>query len=185
MLNLNWNIIWTFVNLIILYILLRKFLFGPITAMMEKREGEIKSSLDNASAAKQEAAALKAAYTDKLKTAEAAAGDIIKSAKEEAKAKRDEIISKAKEDAGNIVLNANKQIELEKERSISEAKSEIASLVMDAALKAAQTELRAFFPPPTETNFAGGLLAGSRSACAAAAAAFAQTVEEVAARPIN
>lgn len=77
MLNLNWNIIWTFVNLIILYILLRKFLFGPITAMMEKREGEIKSSLDNASAAKQEAAALKAAYTDKLKTAEAAAGDII------------------------------------------------------------------------------------------------------------
>ena len=137
MLNLNWNIIWTFVNLIILYILLRKFLFGPITAMMEKREGEIKSSLDNASAAKQEAAALKAAYTDKLKTAEAAAGDIIKSAKEEAKAKRDEIISKAKEDAG-IVLNANKQIELEKERSISEAKSEIASLVMDAALKAAK-----------------------------------------------
>ena len=130
MLNLNWNIIWTFVNLIILYILLRKFLFGPITAMMEKREGEIKSSLDNASAAKQEAAALKAAYTDKLKTAEAAAGDIIKSAKEEAKAKRDEIISKAKEDAGNIVL--------EKERSISEAKSEIASLVMDAALKAAK-----------------------------------------------
>ena len=92
--------------------------------MMEKREGEIKSSLDNASAAKQEAAALKAAYTDKLKTAEAAAGDIIKSAKEEAKAKRDEIISKAKEDAGNIVLNANKQIELEKERSISEAKSD-------------------------------------------------------------
>ena len=138
MLNLNWNIIWTFVNLIILYILLRKFLFGPITAMMEKREGEIKSSLDNASAAKQEAAALKAAYIDKLKTAEAAAGDIIKSAKEEAKAKRDEIISKAKEDAGNIVLNANKQIELEKERSISEAKSEIASLVMDAALKAAK-----------------------------------------------
>ena len=54
MLNLNWNIIWTFVNLIILYILLRKFLFGPITAMMEKREGEIKSSLDNASAAKPE-----------------------------------------------------------------------------------------------------------------------------------
>ena len=42
MLNLNWNIIWTFVNLIILYILLRKFLFGPITAMMEKHEGEIK-----------------------------------------------------------------------------------------------------------------------------------------------
>ena len=100
--------------------------------------GERISSLDNASAAKQEAAALKAAYTDKLKTAEAAAGDIIKSAKEEAKAKRDEIISKAKEDAGNIVLNANKQIELEKERSISEAKSEIASLVMDAALKAAK-----------------------------------------------
>lgn len=139
MLNLNWNIIWTFVNLIILYILLRKFLFGPITAMMEKREGEIKSSLDNASAAETGSRRFKKRLTPiSFKTAEAAAGDIIKSAKEEAKAKRDEIISKAKEDAGNIVLNANKQIELEKERSISEAKSEIASLVMDAALKAAK-----------------------------------------------
>ena len=44
-------------------------------------------------------------------------------------------------------------------------------------------ELVAFFQPPSETNFGGGLLTGSQSACHAAAAAFAQAVQDIAARP--
>ncbi len=54
---------------------------------------------------------------------------------------------------------------------------------MDAALKAADVELCKLFIPPSETNFGGGLLTGSRSACAAACAAFAAAVEEVARFP--
>lgn len=54
---------------------------------------------------------------------------------------------------------------------------------LDAALKASDVELRKFFAPPTETNFAGGLLTGTQSACQAACEAFAQTVAEVAAQP--
>ncbi|MFC5402896.1 ethanolamine utilization microcompartment protein EutL [Cohnella soli] len=54
---------------------------------------------------------------------------------------------------------------------------------MDAALKAADVRLCKFYGPPTETNFAGGLLTGSQSACAAAAAAFAEAVSDVARFP--
>ncbi|MBW5444474.1 ethanolamine utilization microcompartment protein EutL [Cohnella sp. CFH 77786] len=54
---------------------------------------------------------------------------------------------------------------------------------MDAALKAADVRLCRFYGPPTETNFAGGLLTGSQSACAAAAEAFADAVRSVAAEP--
>lgn len=54
---------------------------------------------------------------------------------------------------------------------------------LDAALKASDVELTEFFAPPTETNFAGGLLTGTQSACQAACDAFAQAVREVAARP--
>lgn len=54
---------------------------------------------------------------------------------------------------------------------------------LDGALKASDVKLCKLYRPPTETNFGGALLTGSRSACAAACDAFAQTVAEVAAQP--
>ena len=58
-----------------------------------------------------------------------------------------------------------------------------AMYAMDAALKAADVKLCKLYAPPSETNFGGGLLSGSQSACDAACAAFAQAVAEVAERP--
>ena len=54
---------------------------------------------------------------------------------------------------------------------------------MDAALKAADVTLCKLYTPPTETNFGGGLLSGTRSACEAACSAFREAVREVAAAP--
>ena len=54
---------------------------------------------------------------------------------------------------------------------------------MDAAMKAADVKLCKLYAPPSETNFGGGLLSGTQSACEAACAAFSQRVAEVAARP--
>lgn len=53
---------------------------------------------------------------------------------------------------------------------------------LDEALKAADVELAALFEPPTETNYGGGLLTGTQSACHAACAAFAAAVKACAAR---
>ena len=54
---------------------------------------------------------------------------------------------------------------------------------MDAALKAADVKLCKLFEPPSETNFGGGILSGTQSACDAACAAFAEAVAEVARMP--
>ena len=54
---------------------------------------------------------------------------------------------------------------------------------LDAALKAADVKLCKLYAPPSETNFGGGLLSGTQSACDAACAAFAAAVEEVAGIP--
>ena len=54
---------------------------------------------------------------------------------------------------------------------------------MDAALKAADVTLCKLYNPPSETNFGGGLLKGTRSACQAACDAFGAAVAEVAGRP--
>ena len=56
---------------------------------------------------------------------------------------------------------------------------------LDAALKAAEVTLSRFYGPPTETNFAGGLLAGDQPACQAACDAFAAKVLEVSRQPIQ
>lgn len=56
---------------------------------------------------------------------------------------------------------------------------------MDAALKAADVEVAAFFAPPSETNYGGGYLTGTQAACGAACAAFQQAVLDVAGMPID
>ena len=58
-----------------------------------------------------------------------------------------------------------------------------AMVALDAALKAADVRMTALFAPPSETNFAGGLLTGTQSACIAACDAFGEAVRAVAAAP--
>lgn len=56
---------------------------------------------------------------------------------------------------------------------------------LDAALKAAQVEMKVFYDPPSNTNFAGGLLVGEQAACRAACDAFADVVCEIAESPLT
>lgn len=54
---------------------------------------------------------------------------------------------------------------------------------LDLALKSADVKLVTFFGPPSETNFGGGLLTGSQSACKAACDAFGDAIKAVASNP--
>lgn len=60
-----------------------------------------------------------------------------------------------------------------------------AMMGLDAAVKAADVTLSLFYGPPSETNFAGGLLTGDQAACKAACEAFAETVCKIADAPIQ
>ena len=54
-LKLDWGIIWPIVNFVVFYLLLRKFLFGPVSVVLEKRKILISSDLDDAAQTKAEA----------------------------------------------------------------------------------------------------------------------------------
>lgn len=56
---------------------------------------------------------------------------------------------------------------------------------LDAALKAADVEIKVFFGPPSETNYGGALLSGSQSSCKAAVDVFRETIERIANNPID
>ena len=137
MLNLNWDIIWTFVNILVLFVLLKLFLFKPANAMIEKRRKLIDGQLSDAAQKQKEAEAEKQAYADRLKEAHAEAAEILKKAKAEAEAQYCMILERAERDAQKKTAEAEKKIALEHEQMLKNAKSEIAAVAVMAAQKLA------------------------------------------------
>lgn len=137
MLALNWNIIWTFVNLIVLFLLLKKFLFKPVSEIMEKRRKQIEDSLRYAEDRKTEAEELKNQYERALINAKNDAVEIINSAKEKAGSEYDLILKSADIDAEKLIKDVRQTIEIEKAKSVAEIKSQIAGLALMAAEKVA------------------------------------------------
>ena len=70
MLKLDWNLLFTIINLLILYFALKKFLFAPVCKIIDEREAKIKSELENADKAKEEAEKLKTDYEAELANAQ-------------------------------------------------------------------------------------------------------------------
>ena len=61
MLNINfWNIAFTVINLLVLYLFLKHFLMKPLMEIMEKRQAQVEADLNDAASEKQEAIRLKA-----------------------------------------------------------------------------------------------------------------------------
>ena len=81
MLRVDINLVFTIINLLVLYLLMKKFLFGPVVAVMEKRKAMIEEQFANAAAAEKNANELKSQYEDTLKTANTDADNIIQEAK--------------------------------------------------------------------------------------------------------
>ncbi|MCR5122788.1 MAG: F0F1 ATP synthase subunit B [Ruminococcus sp.] len=134
MLNINiWDILWTVINLLLFYFLLKKFLFKPVLGMMERREQMIRDDLDNAKKASDEAEQMKARYEKKIKSAQAEAAKITKVAKQRAARERAEIVEDAKAEAAELIADAQKTIERDREAAMSSAREEIAGLAVMAA----------------------------------------------------
>ena len=83
-LNLNWEIIWVFVNLLILFLLMKKFLFGPITKLLDERAKGVADTLDQAETQLAEAERQKAEYTQQLASARGEAAHIVEEARKRA-----------------------------------------------------------------------------------------------------
>ena len=135
MLNLDWNIVWTFVNIIVLYLVLKLFLFKPLNRMMEKRSASIAATIDEANKKNEEAVAIKAEYQQALQNAKDESKEILKQARETAAAQSEGILEDARQQAASLLENAHKTIALEQEKALRNSSAEIAELAMLAASK--------------------------------------------------
>ncbi|MGN0615072.1 F0F1 ATP synthase subunit B [Ruminococcus flavefaciens] len=130
-----WYIVETVINVLILFILLRIFLFKPINKMKADRTRTIQDNLDSAEKAKAEAEELRQQYEESISEAKEKANQIIMKAHEDAESERSAIIRKSQEEAEKIVADADKTIENERKRVLRQAQSEIADLAIEAASK--------------------------------------------------
>lgn len=135
MLSLNWTIIYTFINILVLFWFLKKFLFKPVTEMMEKRTQAIASSLQDAENKKEEAQKMRTDYEIQLSHAKEEASQIINESRDRAAREYNEQIKESKAMAAKIVQEAGVVIDLERKKSIQEAQMEIASIALLAASK--------------------------------------------------
>ena len=130
-----WSIFEAVANVLILFVLLRIFLFKPINKMKAERTRTIQDNLDSAEKAKTEAEELRQQYEDSISEAKEKANQIIMKAHEDAESERSAIIRKSQEEAEKIVADADKTIENERKRVLRQAQSEIADLAIEAASK--------------------------------------------------
>ena len=132
LLRIDWNVIFTIVNLIVLYLGLRKFLIGPVTKVMDQRKQLIEGQMADARHVNEQANELKAQYEDALKQAHEESAQIVEKARKSAQAEYESRMDAA---AQKIIANAHKSIDLEREKTVQELQSQIAGLAMAATAK--------------------------------------------------
>lgn len=135
MLKFDWNILWTLINLIFFFLLMKFFLFNPIKKVLNKRQELIDEQLKTARATNAMADEKLADYESRIADVQTEAEHIINDARDEAKAEYGKIMERAEVDAKQMRADAQKQIELDAELARKAAKDEIASLAMQAAEK--------------------------------------------------
>ena len=136
MLTLNWNIIWTFVDLIVLYVLMKKFLFARVQKVLDQRQEMIQGQMDHAK--EQEALA-----NQNLQQAQETVENATKEAREKAQRileaaskKEKEQLPASEEEAKRILISSRKQAEQERKKLLADTQDEMVTIAMLAARKA-------------------------------------------------
>ena len=140
MLSLNpWSIFWTVVNVLVLFLALKKFLVKPVMNVIHAREEMIQQQFDSAQKNQVEAEQMRAAYQEKLNTAHMQAEVIITAAKERAEEEHNQLIEQAHEESERMLMKAKADIQNEQEKAQYEAQGKIVELAIAAARKIMKT----------------------------------------------
>ncbi len=120
-----WQMLASLGNLILLFLIVKKFLYKPAKRMLEARQNAIQSDYDAAAEAKEQAYSEKIKYEEKLQSAKSEADEVIKSAVNIANEREKEIIAQAKAKADGIVRQAENEAVLERKKAEDAVKKEI------------------------------------------------------------
>lgn len=128
--------IWpTMIAFLVLFVLLWKVAFPPITKMLEQRTTTIRESLERAEQTKVEAERLLEEYKQQMAEARGEAAKVIEQGRKVAESMKAEIVAKANEEAAAVVAKAHEAMEAEKKSAIAQLQAEVADLSVAVAGK--------------------------------------------------
>ena len=127
------TMIFAWINLVILYVFLKKLLFKPVKNMIDSRQKEIDDMYSEAEGAKSSANEMKAQYEEKIASADAESEEILRRAVRRAELREEEILREADKKAARVMERAEEQIELEKKRAVNDVKNEVSSIALGIA----------------------------------------------------
>lgn len=136
-----WTMIFQLINLLILMIAFKKYLFKPVLAILEKRREEIEGHYDEAQKAEDAAKAMKADYEARMSNAREEADRVIKTATESANAMSASIVDEARAQADQIKRRAENEIEMERRKAFDEVKGELSGIALDIASQVIDREV--------------------------------------------
>ena len=134
------TIIATLLNTLILFLVLKHFLFDKVNKVIEDRKNDVKETYRQADEAKENAEKLEAEYTSRLEGAKEESAQIIQTARK-AQQRSDEIISEARTEAKGLVDNASREIEREKKIAVNQIKNEITDIAFSAAAAVVEKDM--------------------------------------------
>lgn len=128
-------------NLLVLYFLMKKFLFKPVTEFMEKRKNSIDKALNDAEQAKIEAAETRKNYEEQIKNVKEECDKLLNEARMRATREYDEILANAHKDAMAEIEKGRAEIERERVEMLSQVRQQIAVLAIAAATQVVQSNM--------------------------------------------
>ncbi len=135
------DIIIQLVSTIILFLVVRFFLWKPITNILEKRREAIDKSLEEASVARENAKQIEAELSTELSNAKMQIKELLDKAEKDGNARREEIIKDAKEEAKRRLDNLELELQQEKKNMEKEIRQEIVDIAFAAAEKIVAKEI--------------------------------------------
>ena len=135
-LNINFfTALFTLINTVVLFLVLKHFLFKPVMKMIQDRQQEIDGMYADAGKAKKEAQQMESEYRQKLEESVQTGERLVKEAVARGQSREEEIIRQANAQADAIRAKASADIAQEKKKAINDAKNEISDLAMAIAGK--------------------------------------------------
>ena len=136
-----WTVIFQILNLLLLMVLFKKYLFKPVMEILEKRQADIEGHYQEAQQAETDAKAMKADYESKMAGARQEADRVIKTATESANAMSASIVEDARTQADQLKRRAQTEIDLERRRAFDEVKGELSGIALDIASQVIEREV--------------------------------------------
>ena len=136
-----WQILISLCNLLILFLVIKKFLFAPVNRVFEARRADIDKTYAEAEDAKTAAECARTSYEEKLSAVREEGGAILRDAKLRAERLSEEIVTEARAEADVIRARAEADIAQEKKKARSELQDEISTLSVELAGKILKKEI--------------------------------------------